>query len=228
MRLPDGDLADLRTCRVGDCEIKLGEQELRRFRTEVDWRASNARSAANNLMRRVALDYVIGYLEGGNDHLAVYRDGSHPTFVAQEFRAMTHQMPLLTSYMPNMLRYLNEYPRVSLPGATSFMYWQEVEFGLKPTIRVSHLTIREGPEDAVVTSKMLYATHYFWTGLEVRVLVPDRSRGDGFWFMTVNRSRLDGLSGFTGMFVRRRVRGAVQAGALASLRKTKRMLEVSR
>jgi hypothetical protein len=28
-----------------------------------------------------------------------------------------------------------------------------------------------------------------WTGLELRVLVPDPPRGSGFWFVTVNRSR---------------------------------------
>ena len=81
---------------------------------------------------------------------------------------------------------------------------------------------------AVVASKMLYASHYFWTGLEVRALVPDPERGPGFWFVTVNRARSDGLSGFTGMFVRRRVRSEVQQGVLASLRTTKRKLEQSR
>jgi hypothetical protein len=124
-----------------------------------------------------------------------------------------------------MRRYLLEYPRVTIPDATSFLYWQETEFGLKPTIRISHLTVRENPDDTVVTSKMLYASHYFWTGLEVRVLMPDPSRGTGFWFVTVNRSRSDGLSGFTGMFVRRRVRSEVEDGALAGLRSTKQRLE---
>jgi hypothetical protein len=28
LRLPDEDLSDLRTCRVGDCELKLGERPL--------------------------------------------------------------------------------------------------------------------------------------------------------------------------------------------------------
>ena len=56
---------------------------------------------------------------------------------------------------------------------------------------------------------MIYASHYFLTGLELRVLMPDPTRGAGFWFVTVNRSRADGLSGFTGMFVRRRVRSEV-------------------
>ena len=138
---------------------------------------------------------------------------------------MVDQMPELTSYMPNLRRYLLEYPKESVPDAISFLYWQETEFGLRPTIRISHLTIREGPDETVVASKMLYASHYFWTGLELRALLPDPSRGPGFWFVTVNRSRSDGLSGFTGFFVRRRVRSEVQKGALAGLRATKKMLE---
>jgi len=79
-----------------------------------------------------------------------------------------------------------------------------------------------------VASKMLYASHYFWTGLELRVLMPDPSRGPGFWFVTINRNRSDGLSGFTGMIVRRRVRREVQSGSLAALRSTKRLMEGGR
>lgn len=228
LRLPDEDLDDLRSCRVGDCEVKLGAQGLNRFRSEINWSAPNARADAHGLMRQLAFEYVSRYLEGGNQQLAVYRDNSRPTFVAQEFQTLVDQTPLLTTYMPNMRRYLLEYPRVTIPDATSFLYWQETEFGLKPTIRISHLTIRENPDDTVVTSKMLYASHYFWTGLEVRVLVPDASRGTGFWFVTVNRSRSDGLSGFSGMFVRRRVRSEVESGTMASLRAMKQRLESAR
>jgi hypothetical protein len=225
LRLPQQDLNDMRSCRIGSCDVKLGEQAIRRFQSEIDWSAPNARAAANRLMQQLGFEYVTRYLEGGNDELAVYRDNTRPTFVAQEFRTMVDQMPELTTYMPNMRRYLLEYPRVAIPDATSFLYWQETEFGLRPTIRISHVTIRENPEDTIVTSKMLYASHYFWTGLELRALVPDPSRGAGFWFVTVNRSRSDGLSGFTGFFVRRRVRSEVETGALAGLRSTKQRLE---
>ena len=225
LRLPEEDLDDLRACRVGSCEVKLGEPALRRFRTEIDWRAPDADAAANALMRRLALEYVTGYLEGGNDRLPVYRDTSRPTFVAQEFRSMVDQMPELTTFMPDMRRYLLDYPAVTVSNATSLLYWQETVFGLKPTIRISHLTIREGPTDTVVASKMLYASHYFRTGLELRALVPDPSRGAGFWFVTVSRSRTDGLSGFTGIFVRRRVRSQVQEATRTILQTTKRRLE---
>ncbi len=225
LHLPKEDVADLRTCRVGKCEVKLGERALQRFREEVDWKAGDAHLAADAVMRQVALEYVTGYLEGGNGQLAVYRDKSRPTFVAEEFRGMVDRMPELTSYMPNLRRYLLEFPKVTIPDSVSLLYWQETEFGLKPTIRISHLTIRESPDDTVVASKMLYASHYFWTGLELRVLLPDPSRGPGFWIVTVSRSRSDGLSGFKGSFVRRRVRDEARDGALAALVGTKKRLE---
>ena len=90
-----------------------------------------------------------------------------------------------------------DYPKVTLPNSESFLYWQSAKFGFKPTIRINHLTISEQPTHVAVVSKMLYASHYFWTAIELRVLVPDPARGEGFWFVSVNRSRSDGLSGFS-------------------------------
>lgn len=228
LRIPDEDLRDLKDCRVGDCAVKLGEASLRRFQTEIDWSAPDAPARANALIRQLALDYVTRYLAGGNERLAVYRDSSRPMFVAREFEDMVAAMPVLSTHMPEVRRYLLEYPRVTLPNATSFLYWQETAFGLKPTIRISHLTIQDNPDDTVVTSKMLYASHYFWTGLELRVLIPDPARGRGFWLVTVNRSRSDGLSGFTGRLLRGRVRSQAENGTRTALLATKRRLEGAR
>jgi hypothetical protein len=72
---------------------------------------------------------------------------------------------------------------------------------------------------------MLYASHYFWTAIELRVLVPDPARGPGFWFTNVNRSRSDGLSGFIGTMIRGKVRGEAQKGMRAALETTKARLE---
>ena len=225
LQLPAADLADLRGCRVDACEIKLGEPALKRFRSEIKWDAADANAAANRLMQQLAFEYVTRYLQGGNESLAVYRDNDRPTFVSREFREMVDSMPELTTSMPDLRKYLLEYPKADLPGSSSLLYWQETAFGLKPTIRVSHLTIRETPQETVVASKMLYASHYFWTGLELRVLMPDESRGPGFWFVTVNRSRADGLSGLSGSMLRGRVRSEVQGGTDKALRMTKQVLE---
>jgi hypothetical protein len=225
LRLSKDDLEGLRDCKVGDCELKMSEEGLERIRAQVDWDSENAHEAVALVLRQLAYDFVRGYLEGGNDRLAVYRDKSRPTFVAGEFRSMIDQMPELTTYIPDVRHYLLKYPNASLSNSTSFLYWQETEFGLKPTIRISHLVIQESGDSAMVASKMLYASHYFWTALELRALIADPSRGPGFWLVTVNRSRSDGLSGFTGTLVRGRVRSGVRDGMLRALQTTKSRLE---
>ena len=227
LRIPDEDLQDLRRCKVGDCEVKVAASALQRFHSEINWNAPTAKADAMAWLQRLALEYATSYLKGGDAELAVYRDNAHPTFVAQEFREMTGAMPELTSHLPNMRRYLLGFPKVGMPEVSSFLYWQETEFGLKPVIRLNHMIIRETAEDAVVINKMLYASHYFWTGIEIRALVPDPARGNGFWFATVNSSRSDGLSGFTGKMIRGRVRNEVEKGILAALQSTKQRLESS-
>src|SRR5262249_19745726 len=157
-----------------------------------------ATADAERSIRKLALEYVTGYLEGGNSRLAVYRDAERPTFVAQEFTAMVGRMPAMTEYLPALKTYLLEYPKATLPKAESFLYCKAVKFALKPTIRITPLTVADEQTPVAVVSKMLYASHYFWTAIELRVLVPDRARGEGFWFVSVNRSRSDGLGGFVG------------------------------
>jgi hypothetical protein len=228
MHLPAEDVAELPSCRVGDCVVKLGERAIQRFNSEIDWEGDNAHAAADALMQQVVMEYVAGYLEGGNERLAVYRDHSRPTFVAREFKDMIERMPELTTYIPEVKKQLLEYPQATLPLSTSFLYWQETEFGLRPTIRVSHVTLGGDSSSSVVTSKMLYASHYFWAGLELRVLLTDSARGPGFWLVTVNRSRSDGLSGLGGSVLRPIVRREVREGALSALQTTKRILEEQR
>jgi len=223
--IPSDDVADLKSCKVGSCELKLGEGALVRLKKEVDWSTPNAKADVDRLVRQLMLEYVNAYLQGGNSQLATYRDSSRPTFVGQEFASMIDRMPELTEYLPDLKRYLIGFPKVTLPNSESFIYWQEAKFGLKPTIRINHLTIVQEPTHAIVVSKMLYASHYFWTAIELRVLVPDPQRGPGFWFASVNRSRSDGLSGFTGTLIRGKVRGEAEKGMVAVLKSTKSRLE---
>ena len=225
LTISDQDFEDLKLCKLGDCALKLDADGLRSLRDEVDFRRPTARADATALIRRLALQYANGYREGGNARLGVHRDKDRPTFVANEFRSMIEQLPRLGAQLPELRRYLLEYPDATLANSTDFLYWQETTFGLRPTVRISHLVIQEGPNQTVVASKMLYASHYFWTALELRVLLPDPARGTGFWLVTVNRSRSDGLSGFTGRVIRRRVRSEVEEGTRAALTATKTKLE---
>jgi hypothetical protein len=225
LTIPDDDAKDLRSCEVSKCELKLPEASILRIRREIDWSKPDAHARLNGIARDLALEYVNGYLQGGNAQLAVYRDRERPTFVAAEFTSMVDRLSALAEFLPGIRRYLLDYPKAALPNSESFIYWQEAQFGLKPTIRINHLVIAEDRDGATVASKMLYASHYFWTALELRVLVRDPARGDGFWFVTESRSRSDGLSGFVGRVIRGKVRGEAEKGTAAVLQRTKEMLE---
>lgn len=133
--------------------------------------------------------------------------------------------PELTEDMPAVRQFLLEFPKPATRTTTSFFYWQDVAFGLKPTIRINHVGVQQAPDATVVASKLLYSSHYFWTALELRALVPDPARGPGFWLVTVNRSRSDGLTGFVGRAIRGRVQGEARKGLEQALTATKRRME---
>ena len=123
--LPDEDVQDLKSCKVGDCELKVSAEALTRLRKEVDWTKSDAKAQLERFVRTMAVEYVNGYREGGNARLAVYRDTTNPTFVANEFRELVKGMPELAAYVPDMRQYLLDYPKPAARPTTSFIYWQE-------------------------------------------------------------------------------------------------------
>ena len=78
LELPEDDVRDLRDCRVGSCDVKLGADALRTLREEVDWGKPSANADVNAIFIRLAVKYVNGYLMGGNAELAIYRDKDRP------------------------------------------------------------------------------------------------------------------------------------------------------
>ena len=176
------------------------------------------------LARRLAFEFVTAYQRGGNSELAVYRDSEHPTFVAREFESLIARTPSL-NHMPELRTYLMDYPRSAPQNSTSFFYWHQVKFGLKPTVRLNHVVIEERPDVVLIATKQLYASHYFWTALQLQALVPEPSGARGFWLLNVSRSRSDGLGGFVGRLIRGKVTGEAQKGLLAGLKAAKDNLE---
>ena len=106
--------------------------------------------------------------------------------------------------IPELRRYLLEYPNAPLPNADSFFFWEKVGFGLKPTIRVNHAMIARGRttrghEYGIVAIKQLYATHYFHTALDVSVCIDDGALDDPRLLFADNQrlaaGRADGVKG---------------------------------
>lgn len=222
LTLPAEDVEELPKCRTGDCQVKLSADALARFRTDVDWSSADAGRQANELAREMVLDLVRAYLAEGNAALGAYVDDDDPLLVAEQFRALLASRDPLPAAVPELLHYLDDYPRGLPGGADEFFYWTVVDFGMKPTIRVNHVVIypladRETTGIAyAIATKQLYASHYFHTTLELRFLADriDRAGRGGATLISVTRSRSDGMTGFRGWFlrpiIRRRSRDAVR------------------
>ena len=124
---------------------------------------------------------------------------------------MTDRMPALTEYLPAHRRYLLDYPKAMLPNADSFLYSQDAKFGLKPTIRINHMTVADEQTHVAVVSKNVNASHYFWTAIELRgpIWIPARPR---FPVRQRQSQPLGRTGGFTGSMIRGKVRGEAQKG----------------
>ena len=223
------DLKALKNCREGSCDVQLPTSGIQRFRDGVDWSRPDAADQANALARAGVLQLVRAYRSGGNEALTEYRDKQHPARIASQFQTMIGRGAALPDVLPELRRYLLEYPNARLVGADSFFYWEKVSFGLKPTIRVNHAVIYRGTAQGrgfgVVAIKQLYATHYFHTALDLSVCVDDEGPdgSHGFYLLTLKGSQQEGLTGVKGSLLRKvvvdRTRSALES-ALASIKRS--------
>jgi hypothetical protein len=229
LTLDPDDIKALKTCREGECEVQLPTRAIRAFRDAVNWSQPDAAAQVNSLARGMILDLISAYRRGGNVALGEYRDKETPARVAKQFETMVSRSATLPNVLPELRRYLLQYPDADLREADSFFYWEKVNFGMKPTIRVNHGVIYHAGEQnrdiSAVAIKQLYASHYFHTALDVSVCVPDDAHPgrSGFYLMTLKSSEQDGLTGFKGSVLRRvvvnKTRSALEA-ALASIKQT--------
>ena len=226
------DIEGLRDCRPGNCDVKLPEAAMQRFRDDVDWSSGDVSEQANTVLRQMVLDLVRAYQRDGNASLGYYDDGD-PLPIADEFRALLSATDPLPTPVPTLLAYLDSYPLGRPVGAEDFFYWTVVDFGLKLTIRVNHVAlypVADRPASGVayvIAIKQLYASHYFHTTLELRFLMDnDRAAAQsGTSLISITRSRSDGMTGIKGFLLRPIIRRRSREAVRKYLEHVKRQVE---
>src|SRR5271169_4885895 len=204
--LEEQDITELKNCKTGHCQVQLPTEAIEDFQHTINWSAPDVADRVNRLARRMALQALLDYMQGGNTALGAYRDKNHPAAVAETFASLIGRCKALPVYFPEMNEYLLEYPKAKSDNVRTGFYWEKVNFGLKPTFRiVQRIVYRQADAKTPVyalAEKQLYASHYFQTALDLTVCVKDAQR-PGFYLITLKGSKQAGLTGFKGGIVRK-------------------------
>jgi hypothetical protein len=232
LTLDQGDVDALAHCQPGDCGLQVSAKALARLRTEVHWQAPGVKTQVDGLFRQLMFDELQAYRSGGSGTLGAYADREGALSRANEFRLLSAKgdMP---AELPELMHYIRSYPHGWLPGAIDFFYWNKGDFGLKPTVRLNHVTIYPiagpGMPDLlryIVATTQVYADHYFSATLELRSVVDDAAApGKRFYLFYTTKSRVSGLTGFMAMLIRPLVKSRARAGMERYLDVTKRVVE---
>jgi hypothetical protein len=204
--LEEQDITELKNCKTGHCEVQLPTEAIEEFQQSINWSAPDVADHVNRMARRLALQALLEYMQGGNTALGAYRDKKHPAAVAETFASLVGRFEALPVYLPELNEYLLKYPKAKSDNVQAGFYWEKVNFGLKPTFRIVQKIVYRGAigkEPAyAVAEKQIYASHYFETALDLTVCFKDAQR-PGFYIITVKGSTQAGLTGLKGSIVRK-------------------------
>ncbi len=164
LTVDDGDIESMKSCVIGDCDLKLSAAIIQRFRTEIDWSSPDQKGRATELFKSMLIDYARDYLKRGDRALIEYADKKKPVRLADQYRAMMESTTPVRSIAPELLEYLRKFPTAELQGTESRVDWSKVESGLKPIVTLTHNVgySRQSQDDLFLTfaTKQIYATHY--------------------------------------------------------------------
>ncbi len=228
------DIRNLKDCRPGKCEVQLPAESMQQLQETVDWTGPNAAAQVNGRLREMTLDFLKRYQKSGNSVLLTYRDKNRPFDVPSQLQAWLGRSKALPIYFPELNRYLLDYPKAKPANVESLFYWEKVDFGLKPTLRLNHaMAFRPAGSKGtayVVAVKQLYASHYFQFALDLTACVTGSglANGKGFYLISLKGSTQQGLTGIRGSLLRKIVVSKTHSAQEKALIGIKRALESRR
>ncbi|HSE42375.1 MAG TPA: hypothetical protein VLH08_16535 [Acidobacteriota bacterium] len=202
---PD-DIKALEECKPDNCDVQLPAEKIEEFQRSIDWKSADVTKKVNTVARQMAFHALQSYIHGGHAALGTYRDKKNPNVVAESFEKLVSRAKALPVYLPDLHRYLLEYPNFESPNLKSEFHWEKVNFGLRPTLRIVQKIIYREPSRSAfaVAEKQLYSSHYFQTALDITVCIKDSAAAgqNGFYLITTKGSQQAGLTGLKGGIVR--------------------------
>jgi hypothetical protein len=181
LSLPQETVDALRTCRPGNCAVKLTADALKQVSVLQGSPASSFQAEADSLMEALLLEMAGVYLASGDSALPPYMDKGTPAAPGEGLSTLlASRTPLLDLFpgLPERLRRPEGVPSDS--AAEDHLYWSVEEFGVRPVTGVSHMVIWPSTAQglpAAIGMRRVYSTHYFLAGYSCVALVSDPTAG---------------------------------------------------
>jgi len=224
LHFEDYDLDTIRTCKPGDCGVRLSTRDMERFAHDVNWSAPNWKQQAGDLWRQILAANANAYLANGT--LGDYRNKATPLDVADEFKILFQAFDDFEKLSPEFMAHLKQFPAARLDGTEDLLYWSKDDIN-RPVTRVTHLSLYPAPAGSnrpgLIATKQIYAAHYFDAGLGLTCAFEDGT--SGFYMVSMNRVRTRSLTGFTRTLVRSIVQRRSRESMEGILRSMKAALE---
>jgi hypothetical protein len=198
LALDAADSKALTKCRALECDVKLPTAEMEKFRAQLAGSHSPA-PRADSLMREWLVAYVNAYRSDSMEATVVYDDTKHPVRSSDAFRALLAE-PIPAGLDAEPFAAMLATPRSARPPAVASRISWELERvpGLKPILEVlerSMYSTATHPEVNWMTTKLLYASHYFESQLDFITVAdaPSAPGSSAMYLVILRRSKFDDL-----------------------------------
>jgi len=201
------DIDELQKCKPGDCDLQIVSVE--QFQKRVNWKAPDKYSEANKILRESILHGMEIYLKGGLKAIGAYRDRSKPLNMYDATKGMIDSSFFLRQDKAGAVyNAVLGYPATKVTSGSDLFYWEKIDFGQEPTIRVSHVMLfpqGAGMAKFMVANLQLYASRYMRVALQMYYCIPDLSNPGrpGFYLVEMNDSQLPDFGGIKLSIVRK-------------------------
>lgn len=195
--LPESDFEALSQCSERECKFKLPKTAITEVLPTIDLSTDAGMKKFYGWLHEAIANYTRSYLERGDAALVVYGDKGDAMPLADGFARIMGESRYLREGNPQLIQYLQEFPKGNLDHVEDILYWSIEDYGFRPVTAITHATLlnADAPTNELVifTQKQLYASHYFHARFEITALV-DASRGPGapgVYLMYLDRALFD-------------------------------------
>jgi hypothetical protein len=226
LTLENEEAEDLGKCRIHDCDAKMPGAWIEKLSKEKD------PEKRIELLKVLLADYARDYALRGNKAVLNYEGTKRAVPAQKEFESILESSSYLKTMAPDFYQYLREYPGKQPAGTDNFIYWSLEEFGFKPVINLTHVSIfrwsYSGLNGYLIASRQIFADHYYDASLGLTILIdrpPQNGKSAGSYLVYINRSRIDMLGGFPSSLRRAITLPRIRSGLEVHMKSMKAFVE---